>query len=260
MWTTPIQFCDESPVSRRFREIGAIAVRLPIVWFISAMLMALVASAAETEPVRDADAPSVRIESAQQFIAATSTQMLSAVDHERDAIRKDPLRAYAIVSDILGRRVDIERVSRLVLGKYWRIATRAQRERFKSAFLKMLIRTYVTGISQQVAVIFDGGRPEITYLSSTISKDGTEVTVRTRLSSAGAPPLRVDYRLQRFGETWQLYDIVVEGVSLVLTYRNSYAAQIKRTGIDGLIERIDSQTPGAYRENRVIGRSAADGN
>ena len=172
MRTTPIQFRDESPVSRRFREMGAIAVRISIVWFISAMLMALVASAAETEPVRDADAPSVRIENAQQFITATSAQVLSAVDHERDAIRRNPGRAYAIVNDIVGRRVDIERVSRLVLGKYWRTATRAQRERLKSAFLKTLIRTYVTGISQQVAVILDGERPEITYLSSTISEDG----------------------------------------------------------------------------------------
>lgn len=259
MRTTPIQFRSESPVSRRFREVGAIAVRLSIVWFISAMLMALVASAAGTESIRDADAPSVRMEDAQQFITATSTQVLSAVDHERDAIRRNPARAYAIVNDIVGRHIDIERVSRLVLGKYWRIATHAQRERFKSAFLKMLIRTYVTGISPQVAVVFDGERPEITYLSSTISKDGNEVTVRTRLGGADAPPLRVDYRLHRFGETWQLYDIVVEGASLVLTYRNSYAAQIKRTGIDGLIERINSEAPGAYRENPVIGRSAADG-
>ncbi|GMQ96040.1 MAG: ABC transporter substrate-binding protein [Gammaproteobacteria bacterium] len=210
--------------------------------------------------MRDAGAPSTMIEDARQFIAATSDQVLSAVDHERDAIRRNPARAYAIVNDVVGRRVDIERVSRLVLGKYWRTATRAQRERFKSAFLEKLIRTYVTGISRQVAVVFDGERPEITYLSSTISKDGTEVTVRTRLGGADAPPLRVDYRLQRFGETWQLYDIVVEGVSLVMTYRSSYAAQIKRTGMDGLIERINSEMPGAYRENRVIGRSAADGN
>lgn len=255
MWTTPIQFLDEPPIRRRLGKIGAVVVRIAIMWFISAMVMAMVASAADPLPV----VPSARIEDARHFISTTSAQVLAAIDRERDAIRRNPTRAYAIVNDIVGPHVDFERISRLVLGKYWRTATDVQRKRFKSAFRRVLIQTYVTGVSKQLSA-FDSERIETTHLSSTISKDGTEVTVRTRFGSAEAYPIRVDYLLQRFGETWQLYDIVIEGVSLVLTYRSSYAVQIERTGIDALIERIRSEAPGAYRELRVIGHSATDGN
>lgn len=255
MRTTPIQFRDESPLSRRFGEIGTVVVRLAVAWFVTAMLMALVASAAEPLLV----SPSSRIEDAQHFISTTSAQVLAAVDRERDAIRRNPARAYDIVNDIVGRHVDIERISRLVLGKYWRTATRAQREQFKIAFLEKLIRTYVSGLSEHMSVL-DDEHTKTTYLSSTISEDGSEVTVRTRFGSADVRPLRVNYRLHRMGDTWQLDDIVIEGVSLVLTYRSSYAAQIKRTGIDALIERIRSEKPGAYREHHVAGRSVAEGN
>jgi phospholipid transport system substrate-binding protein len=254
MGTTSIQIDAESRLSRRLREVGTLAVRLAVAWLVSAMLMALVASAAEFLPV----APPSRKTDAQNFIIAKSDELLTVVSRERDAIRRDPSQAYTIVHDIIGRHVDIEWISRRVLGRYWRTATPEQRERFKTAFLNKLVQTFAAGVSRQVSVL-DNERTKITYLSSALSNDGRKVTVRTRLGSADAHPLRVDYKLHRVDDTWRLIDIVIDGASLVLTYRSSYAAQIERTGIDELIERIRSETPGAYRVLNVMGRSVAEG-
>ena len=108
MRTTPIQIHAESRLFRRLREVGTVVVRLAGAWFVSAMLMVSAASAAEFLPV----APPSSTRDAQNFISATSDELLTVVSRERDAIRRDPSRAYTIVNNIVGRHVDIEWISR----------------------------------------------------------------------------------------------------------------------------------------------------
>ena len=106
-----------------------------------------------------------------------------------------------------------------------------QRERFIGEFRSYLLRTYAIG-----AAAYCGAA--ITYLPIRESSDGTKVGVVTRLARAGAPTMSVEYRLHRSGGSWKVYDFVIDGISFTLTYRASFAAVLRKSGLDALVERL----------------------
>lgn len=127
--------------------------------------------------------------------------------------------------------VDFEAVSRWVLGPHWRRATPAQREAFVDEFRELSVRTYSSAIRDSAGV-------EIEYLPATVNDDGTDATVPTRVPTAGPRPMEGTYRLHRAKGEWNLYDIIVDGVSLLITYRQSFTRQANQIGIDGLIRKL----------------------
>jgi phospholipid transport system substrate-binding protein len=147
------------------------------------------------------------------------------------ATRDDPGRLNAVIRDYILPHVDLETLSRLTLGKNWRQATPEQRSRFAREFGALLVRTYSTALAGYTGQNVD-------YLSSDIAADGRRATVRTRVLEDGLAPLAVDYSLRRAGNSWKVYDVTIEGVSLAVNYRTSFAQEIRDHGIDGLIERL----------------------
>jgi phospholipid transport system substrate-binding protein len=122
-------------------------------------------------------------------------------------------------------------MSRLVLGKYWRKATPEQREAFVREFRELLIRTYAT------ALLNYSGQ-DIVYLPVRVGKDVRKVTVNTQVRATGAPAIPVDYRLWLSDNGWKVYDVSIDNISLVSNYRSSFASQIRRYKLDGLIAKL----------------------
>lgn len=170
-------------------------------------------------------------EAPRQLVQETSERMLTMLKSERESIQKNPDRLYQLVREIVLPHFDFEQMSRLVLGKNWRRATPEQRERFVKEFQTLLIRTYGTALNEY----WD---QKIVYLPMRKEPNAQEVTVRTEVQRSGAPPIPIDYSMQLENGQWKVYDVVIQGVSLVTNYRTSFSSEISQGGFDQLLKKL----------------------
>ena len=148
-------------------------------------------------------------------IAVLKDDALDRVER-RDAIRK-----------LMHQRFDFERMCRSVLARNWRDATPAQQQRFIELFPELLLHTYMTGL--------EGYTDEVVEIEDTRMKGRAKAIVETSIISGGKA-IPVSYRLVERDGDWQVYDVVVEGVSLVNNYRGSFGSTIKKDGMDQLLD------------------------
>ncbi len=167
----------------------------------------------------------------EEVVKDTTSRLLSAIKAERATIEKNPARIRQLVNEIILPVVDVNSVARLVLGKYWRQATPEQRERFIKEFKTLLVRTYSGPLVNYANVKID-------YLPSQSIRRNDDATVRTRINTETGKALSVDYRLHRRNGQWLVYDVTVDGVSTLVTFRNSYNDQINRLGLDAFLDEL----------------------
>jgi phospholipid transport system substrate-binding protein len=180
-----------------------------------------------------ASAPALQAaEGAQQLVIDTSTKVLERLKADREQLQANPDLIYPLVEDLVLPHFDFERMSIWVLGKNWRRADEAQREQFVEQFRTLLVRTYAKALLEYTD-------QSINYLPFHAEADAKRVTVRTEVHQPGglAIPIHYSMYLNKAGE-WKVYDISVDGVSLVTNYRSSFASEIRRGGIDKLLERL----------------------
>lgn len=188
---------------------------------------------------------------AQTLIITQSTKLVDALKEQSAAIKLDKQIAYQLVDEIVLPHVNFERVARLVLGKNWRKANAEQRQRFTDEFRGFLVRTYVTAMvefSDQIVSHADS----VKYLPFRNS-DPSDVSVRMQINLPDRPPVHINYSLYQDGteSNWKIYDLAVEGVSLATTYRSSFSTQIRREGIDGLINKLAERNAAANQPATV---------
>jgi phospholipid transport system substrate-binding protein len=197
------------------------------------------ATPAAASPV-DASGPSQLIESA-------ANAMLKELDANRPAFRKDPAKIYAVVDRILLPYFDVDYAARLVLAKHWRTATPEQRKRFVDAFYKSLLNNYGDAL-----VEFTGDR--IKVLPAKVEPTATTATVRTEVKRSNGDRIPVNYSLRK-GETgWKAWDVTIEGISYVKSFREDFGSEIDQKGIDAVIQRLETQgvsAPGAAGKQRA---------
>ena len=156
-----------------------------------------------------------------EFIKVTMHALFDAVKKERSAIETDPTIARALVRELLTPHFDLERTCRWVLGKHWRQASDAQRERMVAEFRTLLVRIYA-------AAIADFANLDMKYSPRRDVGNANDVSIRVEAFADGGSATIVAYRLhRREGESWKVYDITVDGVSLVTTYRATFASTIR---------------------------------
>lgn len=168
------------------------------------------------------------IDDPQQLVRATGDSVLAEVTARRAELEADPRLIYPLVESKVLPHFDFRKMSQSALGRFWRRASEAQREGVTREFREMLVRTYAT------ALLGYSGQ-QIEYLPVKFGSDASKVTVQTRLASDGAPPIPINYRLRKNPKGWQVYDVVIDGVSLITNYRSQFTAVVRRNGIDGLI-------------------------
>jgi len=167
----------------------------------------------------------------EQVIMDASERMLNILRTEGNTVRKDKERIYALIEEIILPHIDIEKMSRWVLGKHWRKATPEQRTQFAGQFRILLMRTYATAMTEYSGQSFN-------YLPLRANPGDADVVVKTELKQPGGYPIPISYSLYLANSEWKVYDVTIDGISLVGNYRTSFSAQIKRSGFEDLINRL----------------------
>jgi len=176
-------------------------------------------------------------------------QMFTALRDHRADLQKDPTYIYKLVDRVLVPHVDFDRASHWVLGRYWRRASADQRRRFIHEFKTLLVRFYSNALAEY-ARGHELQQDMITFLPLRSDDGARDVTVRSLVHQPNGTSVAVNYELHREPDGWKVYDVTVEGISMVTTYRSSFAEEIRRGGIDGLIRTL------AERNRKLLASSA----
>lgn len=174
-------------------------------------------------------------------VKTTSEDVLRQVADDKDLRNGNTTKLLELIETKVLPHFDIQKMTRLAVGKNWPRATSDQQKEIVKQFQTLLVRSYGTAYSayRQVKV-------EVSPLK--LAGAETDVTVKSKiLLPGGAPPVAVDYAMNKTGDGWKVYNVVVEGVSLVTTYRNDFTAQIEQGGIDGLIKNLQERNAKALQ-------------
>lgn len=186
---------------------------------VAAALMLLGATAwAATEPT------------SQATIRETTDKVLEVLRKEGGSLKDRPERLYQIIDELILPHFDFLRMSKWVLGRHWAKATEAQQGAFAHEFQALLVRSYARAL-------VDYRNQEVEFISTT-ERAPDDVTIRAKIKQPGGPSVPVTYQMHLNDGHWKVYDVSVDGVSLVINYRSSFNQEIRRNGIDGLIERL----------------------
>lgn len=176
----------------------------------------------------------------QKLMEDTSKKMIAAFQAQTEAIRTDPKIADQLINDNLVPKINFPLMSRWVLGKNWKKATPEQQQKFIAEFQKLVVKFYSKALVQFLSQnnLTDD---IITFTPFRGKLEGKYATVRSQVNPLnGAAPVKVNYDLYLSKKTglWQVYDVSVEGISLVTTYRSSFKQIISQKGMDALLDEL----------------------
>jgi len=176
----------------------------------------------------------------RELVIATTEKMIEKIEQERAALDINPRLIDQLVIDIVLPHFDFAMMSRAVLGKYWRRADEKQRQRFVLEFRKLLVRTYATALLEY------SGQP-IDYLPLPPGGSTAEnITVRTEIQQPGGLEIPINYRMEHEETGWKIYDVLIDGVSLVNNYRVSFGNEIRNIGLDALLDTLSRRNAEAH--------------
>lgn len=211
-----------------------------------------VARAAEPQPhavsnVANGQA-AIEASSPAAVIEETVQQVLGRLnaDDAPDARRSDEL--YALVTDIVVPHLDMPRIARIVLGKHARRVDSAALDEFTGEFRTLLVRTYATSL-----MAYQGGRIDVSQAAQAPRK-GT-ATINVRIYHADGAPIEISFLAHNRRGPWLVYDIRIEGISLVTNYRSEFSAILRSDGVEGLIRTLKNRNRQAQvTASRLTGR------
>lgn len=166
----------------------------------------------------------------QKVILETSNLLHSIITKEKDQLGNRQF-VFQLVNEVVEPRVDLNKISKLILGKHWRKATDAQKVQFQKEFKNLLVNTYATAFTE-----FDDWT--VNFLPMSLDPADKRVVVKSEIITASRPAIAVNYRMakNKAGE-WKAYDVIIEGISMVTNYKGSFSSSIKRSGgIDNVIK------------------------
>jgi phospholipid transport system substrate-binding protein len=182
-----------------------------------------------------------------EIVQAAAQGMLGDLDKDRDTYRRDPSKVRVLVDKYLLPHFDTEYSAKLVLGVHWRTATPEQRKHFIDAFYQSLLNNYGSAL-----VDFTADRLKI--FPSKVEGDATRATVRTEVKRANGDRVAVNYYLHKTPQGWKAWDVVIDGISYVNSYRTDFGEQIEAQGIDSVIKRLE-----AGEKPEAVGRQTGKG-
>ncbi|MGH8170817.1 MAG: MlaC/ttg2D family ABC transporter substrate-binding protein [Steroidobacteraceae bacterium] len=183
-------------------------------------------------PAAAAAAQSAAGQSPSQVIQTAADGLLKALDADRQTYRNDPSKVQGLVDKYILPHVDTQFAAELVLGRYWKTATPQQRQRFVNAFYHSMLNNYGKAIVEFTA--------NTLKVYPTRMKPGSQnATVRTEMARSNGGPISVNYYMHMTPEGWKAWDVVIQGVSYVMSYRQDFGSQIAQQGIDAVINRLE---------------------
>lgn len=170
----------------------------------------------------------------REQVIATSNDLIAALQKNQATIKQDMGLAYRLAEDTVIPQLDFPRIARWVLGKHWRSATDAQRQRLTSEFRTLLTRSYVSAMVTYVDQILQNAN-NVQFPPERSRQDGDTAVVTMLISLESGQQVAVQYQMSRTDGKWKIYDVQIEGISLALTYRSTFSQEIAQSGIEGLI-------------------------
>lgn len=167
---------------------------------------------------------------ADVFVKAITNDVFATVRGDKAIQAGDLRKVIAVIEAKILPHVDFERMTAAAVGRSWRQATPEQRQRLQDEFKNLLLYTYAGAAAQ----IKD---QTVEYRPLRARPDDTEVVVRSIVRGQG-DPIQIDYRMEKVGSSWKVYDVNVLGAWLVQTYQSSFAQEVSASGIDGLINKL----------------------
>jgi phospholipid transport system substrate-binding protein len=170
----------------------------------------------------------------QELVENSAKRMLQELDANRALYTRDPSKVDDLVANVLLPNFDVEYSARLVLGQTWRTATPEQRKRFVDAFYHSLLHNYGAALADFTADRF-------VILPYRGDPGDTMATVRTQVKRSGGEKVPVDFSLRKTDGVWKAWDVVIEGISYVKSFRTDFGAEIQQKGLDEVITRLETQ-------------------
>jgi phospholipid transport system substrate-binding protein len=176
----------------------------------------------------------------QQVMAELSTNLFAALEKEPRAARHNVDKVRPMVDQLLAPHFDSEYAARLVLGIHWRTASTEQRQQFAAALYQRLLRTYADAV-------IDWTPDRFKLLPVLADPAALQVTVHTLVTNSHGTVVPVDFRMHETADGWQIFDVIVDGVSYVRNYHDDTEAEVAQKGLDATITRLQSNNPEAIR-------------
>ncbi len=168
---------------------------------------------------------------AAAYIESVGHQALATISDK--ALSKD--KKQATLEKIFKGNLDFEWVAKFVMGRFWKQATDVQKKRYLAAYTEFLTKNYTARFSDYTSGSFNvtGERP--------LESGESVVSMEIVSSNQGEPPILIDYKVRKSGGSFKVFDIIVEGVSLLTTQRSEFGSVLNKSGIDGLIAQLEAK-------------------
>jgi phospholipid transport system substrate-binding protein len=171
------------------------------------------------------------------LVKRTTDEVLAIIKTDKDLQSGNTRKVVELAEAKVLPHFDFERMTRLAVGRNWQQATPEQKQALTKEFRTLLVRTYSTSLTQY--------RDQTIEVKPTKMAAGDkEATVKTAVIQKGGPPIPIDYAMEKMDSGWKVYDVSIDGASLVTTYRGSFNDQIQKTGIDGLVKTLQERNQG----------------
>jgi phospholipid transport system substrate-binding protein len=205
---------------------GHMKISIPFSNFIFSVMLLVVTAFGSSQAFAQ-EAPDV-------LLKRLSTEILDTIKSDKELQKGNTVRVREVVKSKVLPHVDFERTTSIVVGRHWRDATPEQRRQLTEGFHDLLIYTYSGGLSLV-------GDQKLEFRPLRTSPDDTDVVVHSQVIQRGREPIQLSYRVEKKPDGWKVYDISVLGVWLTETYKNTFASEINRNGIDGLIRMLSEK-------------------
>ena len=173
----------------------------------------------------------------EELVKKTAEDVIFAIKADQEIQKGNKEKIYKLAEEKILPNFDFEKVARLVLGRAWRSASDDQKKGFIIEFRTLLLKTYAVALSKYKD-------QKIEFKPTRMSDTDEIVIVKSEIIQSGAQPIRVNYALSKSTGKWLVFDIVIEGVSLVTNYRSQFSGVIKKNGMDTLIKRLAKKNKG----------------
>jgi phospholipid transport system substrate-binding protein len=173
-------------------------------------------------------------ESPDALVKRTTDEVLTIIKADKDLQSGNISKVVQLAEQKVLPHFDFERMTRLAVGRNWAQASAEQKQALTKEFRTMLVRTYSSSLSQY-------RNQTIEVKPSKVGPNDKEATVRTAVIQQGGPPIPIDYAMEKMDSGWKVYDVIIDGASLVTTYRGTFNDQVQKGGVDGLLKTLQDR-------------------
>jgi phospholipid transport system substrate-binding protein len=166
------------------------------------------------------------------LVKSITEEVVVILKKDKDIQAGDAKKAADLIETKIVPHFNFVRMTRIAMARNWRLASPEQQKELVGEFKTLLVRTYSTALSNY-------RDQQIDYRPLRAKPEDTEVTVRSDVKPSGSSqPVSIDYEMEKTPNGWKVYDVKVGGVSLVTTYRDTFASEVRERGVDGLLKSL----------------------